>query len=76
MSGDVWLSPAESGGVGTWLGTDTISDREAHLPVSGLEEAGLERLESHFLNVERFGSAQVLGRQRRGNPRRHHDGMV
>ena len=53
---------------------DTISNREAHLPVSCLEKVGLECLKSHFLNVERFGSVQVLCRQRRRNPRRLHTG--
>ena len=56
--------------------TDTISDREAHLPISCLEKVGLEWLKFHFLNVERFGSVQVLCRQRRRNPRRLHNGMV
>jgi LuxR family transcriptional regulator, maltose regulon positive regulatory protein len=49
---------------------------EAHLPVSGLEIGGLECLKSRFLDVERLGPAQVLGRQRRRNPRRLHDRMV
>ena len=55
---------------------DTISDREAHLPVSCLEKVGLQCLKSHFLDVERFGPAQVLGRQRRRNPERLHDGIL
>ena len=41
---------------------DTISNREAHLPISCLEKVGLECLKSHLLNVERFGSVQVLCR--------------
>src|ERR1700691_4851167 len=44
--------------------------------ISCLEKAGFEGLKSHLLDVERLGPAQVLGRQRRRNPRRLHDGMV
>jgi hypothetical protein len=36
----------------------TISGGEAHLPISCLEKVGLECLKSHFLSVERFGSAR------------------
>jgi hypothetical protein len=41
-----------------------------------LAATGVKGLQSDFLDVERFGPAQVLGRQRRRNPRRLHDRMV
>ena len=51
---------------------DAISNRQAQLPIACLERAGLDCLEPHFLNVERFGSARVLCRKRRRNPKRLH----
>src|ERR1700733_3301942 len=65
----------DPGGIDEEL-VDAISDREADLPISCLEKVGLGRLKSHFLNVERFGSVQVLRRQCRRDRRCLHDRMV
>src|SRR5580692_10679109 len=55
---------------------DTISHREAHPPIACLEKFGLDRLESHLVNVERLGSSEVLCWQRRSNPRRPHEYLL
>ena len=45
---------------------DAIAKHQTQAAVACIEK-GLDCLESHLLDVERFGSAQVLCRQRRGD---------
>ena len=55
---------------------DGVSDDDTHRAIARIEEAGLNRLKSHLLEIERLGSAQVPCRQRRGDARHIHEGSL